>query len=64
MKYVARVETGIWCWFDTDSGIGGFAESPDKLENAVVLDIVLSAKNCEREIINLAWNEELKKGEL
>lgn len=64
MKYVARVETGVWCWFDTDTGIGGFAESPDKLENAVVLDIVLSTKNCEREIINLAWNEELKKGEL
>ena len=64
MKYVAKVETGVWCWFDTDSGIGGFAESPDKLEGAVVLDNVLSAKRCEHEIIDLAWKHELKKGEL
>lgn len=56
MKYAIRTTLGLFCWFDTDTGTGGFSKDID--DDVFLFDGIVDQRNADKEIIKRAWNYE------
>jgi len=62
--YAVKTEKDIYCWFDTDKGIGGYVKELSELDNAYVFNGLLKQDaRTEKTLIRMSWNMEMKKGD-
>jgi len=62
--YAIKTDKDIYCWFDTDKGIGGYVKELSELDNAYVFEGLLKQDaRTEKTLIRMSWNMEMKRKE-
>ena len=62
MVYAIKTDKGVYCWFDTDKGIGGYVKDISELDNPYVFKGLLKQDaRTEKTLIRMSWDMEMQR---
>lgn len=62
MIYAIKTDRNVYCWFDTDKGVGGYVKDVSELDNPYVFKGLLKQDaHTEKTLIRMSWNMEMEK---
>ena len=62
MVYAIKTDKGVYCWFDTDKGIGGYVKELSELDNPYVFKGLLKQDaRTEKTLIRMSWDMEMQR---
>lgn len=64
MIYAIKTDKDIYCWFDTDKGVGGYVKDISELDNPYLFKGLLKQDSrTEKTLIRMSWNMEMERKE-
>lgn len=62
MIYAIKTDKDVYCWFDTDKGVGGYVKDISELDNPYLFKGLLKQDSrTEKTLIRMSWNMEMEK---
>jgi len=60
--YAIKTDKDVYCWFDTDKGVGGYVKDISELDNPYLFKGLLKQDSrTEKTLIRMSWNMEMEK---
>lgn len=62
--YAMKTDRNVYCWFDTDKGLGGYVKDVSELDSPYVFKGLLKQDaRTEKTLIRMSWNMEMERKE-